>query len=183
MSSPTIAQDPTRTRQRTPVVALLTAQAISEVGNRITNLAIPWFVFVTTGSAAKTGIIAFAGLVPIVIAAILGGALVDRVGNKEMSIIADVMSGITVAIVPLLYLTIGLEFWELFVLVFLGGILDTPGSTARLALGPNLAERAEIKLERVNSVSQAITSGSLLVGPAIAGALIAVIGPSKVLWV
>jgi MFS family permease len=83
----------------------------------------------------------------------------------------------------LLYLTIGLEFWELFVLVFLGGILDSPGSTARMALVPNLAERARMPLERVNSASQAITSSSLLVGPAIAGGLIAVIGTSKVLWV
>jgi MFS family permease len=176
-------QSAPETRHRVPVVALLTAQSISEVGNRITALAIPWFVFVTTGSAAKTGVIAFAGLLPVVIASILGGALVDRVGNKQMSIIADVLSGVTVATVPLLYLTVGLEFWELFLLVFLGGILDSPGSTARMALVPNLAERAGMSLERVNSASQAITSSSLLVGPAIAGGLIALIGTSKVLWV
>jgi MFS family permease len=176
-------QTPTETRHRTPVIALLTAQAISEIGNRITALAIPWFVFVTTGSAAKTGVIAFAGLLPIVIASILGGALVDRVGNKRMSVVADVLSGVTVAVVPLLYLTIGLEFWQLFVLVFLGGILDSPGSTARIALVPTLAERAGMPLERVNSASQVITSSSLLVGPAIAGALIALMGTSKVLWV
>lgn len=115
------AQSASASPQRLPVVGLLTAQAISDIGNRITALAIPWFVFVTTGSAVKTGVIAFAGLVPVIISAILGGALVDRVGNKRMSVIADVMSGITVAVVPLLYLTIGLEFWELFVLAFLGG--------------------------------------------------------------
>lgn len=52
-----------------------------------------------------------------------------------------------------------------------------------MALGPNLAELAGWPLERLNSASQAITSSSLLVGPAIAGGLIALIGPSKVLWV
>jgi MFS family permease len=170
------------TRQRAPVVALLSAQAISDAGNTITALAIPWFVFVTTGSAARTGVIAFAGLFPFVVAAILGGALVDRVGNKQMSVIADVLSGLTVAAVPLLYLTVGLEFWELFLLVFLGGILDSPGSTARMSLVPNLAERAKMPLERVNSASQAITSSSRLIGPIIAGGLIAIIGASKVLW-
>src|SRR3954454_20638427 len=127
MSSLTLAkiQSAPETRQRAPVVALLSAQAISDAGNTIPALAIAWFVFVTTGSAARTGVIAFAGLLPFVIAAILGGALVDRVGNKQMSVIADVLSGLTVATVPLLYVTVGLEFWELFLLVFLGGILDS----------------------------------------------------------
>src|SRR5215216_459664 len=91
---------------RTPVFAILAAEAISQTGNAITNLAIPWFVLATTGSAAKTGITAFANITPTVLASLFGGALVDRVGNKRMSIIADLMSGLTVATVPLLYLTV-----------------------------------------------------------------------------
>src|SRR5215216_4709660 len=113
--------------RRTPVFALMAAEAISQTGNSITNLAIPWFVLATTGSAAKTGITAFASLFPTVLASLLGGALVDRIGNKRLSIIADLMSGVTVALVPALYLTVGLSFWQLLVLVFFGALLDAPG--------------------------------------------------------
>jgi MFS family permease len=169
--------------QRTPVYALMAAEAISQTGNAVTYLAIPWFVLATTGSATKTGITAFAGLVPMVLASLFGGALVDRVGNKRMSIIADLMSGFTVALVPALYLTVGLTFWQLLVLVFLGSLLDTPGGTARQALVPDLAERAGIGLEKINSVSQIIFSFARIAGPLLAGILIAIIGTSKVLWV
>jgi MFS family permease len=161
---------------------MMAAEAVSETGNSITNLAIPWFVLATTGSAAKTGIIAFAGIAPTVLASLFGGALVDRVGNKRMSIIADLMSGITVAMVPLLYTTVGLSFWQLLVLVFLGALLDTPGGTARQSLVPDLAERAGMRLERINSASQMIFSFSRIAGPPLAGVLIALVGTSNVLW-
>src|SRR4051794_16703275 len=171
-----------QSRHRTPVYAMMAAEAISETGNAITNLAIPWFVLATTGSAAKTGLTAFANIAPTVLASLFGGALVDRVGNKRMSIIADLMSGITVAMVPLLYATVGLSFWQLLVLVFFGALLDTPGGTARQSLIPDLAERANIGLERINSVSQIIFSFARIAGPALAGVLIALVGTSKVLW-
>jgi MFS family permease len=70
-----------------PVVALLAANAISLTGNTLTALAIPWFVLITTGSAARTGVVAFAQMAPIVLASFFGGALVDRVVNKRLSIV------------------------------------------------------------------------------------------------
>src|SRR5688572_22254617 len=98
--------------KRLPIVALLTANAISMVGNNLGIVAIPWFVLETTGSAARTGVIAFATVLPTVIAAILGGALVDRFGKKRISVIADLVSAATVAAIPLLYETTGIEFWQ-----------------------------------------------------------------------
>jgi MFS family permease len=170
-------------RRRTPVFALLIATTISEIGNAMTNLAIPWFVLATTGSATKTGITAFAGMAPTALASLFGGALVDRVGSKRMSVIADLMSGLTVATVPLLYLTVGLSFWQLLVLVFLGALLDAPGGTARQALVPDLADHAGISLERINSASQVLFSLARIIGPVAAGATIVLIGTSKVLWI
>jgi MFS family permease len=182
MPPATTLQEPVAV-QRGPIVALLIAKAISGLGNTLTALAIPWFVLVTTQSAARTGIAAFAQMLPTVLSSFFGGALVDRVGYKRLSIIADLMSGLTVGAVPLLYHTIGLEFWQLLVLVFLGAVLDAPGSTARDAMVPDLAERAGTRLERVNATSQLIVSGSTLVGPVLAGLLVVVIGASKVLWI
>jgi MFS family permease len=165
-----------------PLYSLFAANAISLIGNVFTLIAIPWFVLQTTGSATKTGITGFFNIVPIVLAGFLGGTIVDRLGYKRTSIIADLASGITTALVPILYLTIGLEFWQLMVLVFLGAFLDTPGSTARAALLPELAEQAGMPIERVTSLTHVIERGARMVGAPLAGLLIGIIGTANVLW-
>lgn len=171
-----------RPKNRIPIMALFTANAISMVGNVLTAIAIPWFVLQTTGSATQTGITGFFSILPVVLAGLLGGALIDRVGYKRTSILADLASGITVALIPLLHFTIGLQFWQLMVLVFLGALLDTPGSTARSALIPDLAALADMPIERATSLNQVIERGSRLVGAPLAGLLIAALGTANVLW-
>lgn len=165
-----------------PLVGLFTANAISMVGNVLAMIAIPWFVLQTTGSAAKTGITGFFTILPVVLAGILGGAIVDRLGYRRTSIVADIASCVPVALIPLLYSTIGLEFGHLMVLVFLGGLLDAPGTTARDALIPDLAQLAQMPLERATSIGQMIERGSRLVGAPLAGLLVAVLGTANVLW-
>jgi MFS family permease len=112
-------------------VALLAANAVSETGNVLVFVAIPWFVLQTTGSAARTGLTGAAFLLAAVVDGVFGEPVVDRVGFKRSSIIADLTGAVTVALLPLLYHTLGLLFWQLLVLVFIGGFLDTPGHTAR----------------------------------------------------
>jgi MFS family permease len=161
---------------------LFAANAISLVGNVFTMIAIPWFVLQTTGSATKTGITGFFNILPVVLAGFFGGTIVDRLGYKRTSIISDLASGITTALVPILYFTIGLEFWQLMVLVFLGAFLDAPGSTARAALLPELAEQARMPIERVTSLTHVIERGARMVGAPLAGLLIGIIGTANVLW-
>lgn len=167
---------------RIPILALFTANAISMVGNVFAAIAIPWFVLQTTGSATQTGITGFFNVLPIVLAGLLGGALIDRIGYKSTSIIADLASGITVLLIPILYYTVGLPFWGLMVLVFLGALLDAPGSTARSALIPELAEMAGMPIERATSANQVIERSSRLVGAPLAGLFIATLGTANVLW-
>jgi MFS family permease len=168
--------------KRVPILALFTANAISMVGNMLAAIAIPWFVLQTTGSATQTGIAGFFNVLPIVLAGFLGGTLIDRIGYKSTSIIADLASGLTVVLIPILYMTIGLPFWALMALVFLGALLDAPGSTARSALIPELAELAGMPIERATSVNQVIERSSRLVGAPLAGLLITVMGTANVLW-
>ena len=168
---------------RLPVVALLTAHAISMVGNALTMVALPWFVLLTTGSAAKTGLSAFFFALPAFIAGVFGGPLVDRLGYRRASVIADVVSGLGVAAVPLLYHTVGLAFWQLLALVFLGALLDIPGFTARRAALPELTRLAGLRLEQTNAWFEAIQNLSMLVGPPLAGVLIVWLGASNVLWI
>src|SRR5574340_1479383 len=169
-------------RNRLPLIALFTANGISMVGNTFAALAIPWFVLQTTGSAAKTGITGFLTILPVVLAGFLGGALFDRLGYKRSSILADIASCVPVALIPLLHFTIGLQFWQLMVLVFLGGLLDAPGTTAREALIPDLAHLAGMPLERATSIGQMIGRGSMLLGAPLAGFLVASLGTANVLW-
>ncbi|MEO8608756.1 MAG: MFS transporter [Chloroflexota bacterium] len=149
-TSPT-SENLTLPNQRAPIYALLTANAISQVGNMMTAVAIPWFVLQTTHSAAQTGLSAFASTLPIFFSGMIGGVIVDRVGAKRMSIIADVLSMVTVALVPLLYSAGALSYPLLLALIVAGTILDTPGSTARQTMMPDLATKAGMKLERANA--------------------------------
>lgn len=165
-----------------PIISLFTANAISLVGNVLSAIAIPWFVLQTTGSATQTGITGFFTVLPVVLAGVFGGTLVDRLGYKRTSIIADIASGLTTALIPLLYFTIGLEFWQLMVLVFFGALLDAPGSTARNALVPELAEMAQMPIERATSLIHIIERSARLIGAPIGGLLIALMGTENVLW-
>jgi MFS family permease len=169
--------------RRTPILALLGANAVSETGNVLAFVAIPWFVLQTTGSAAKTGLAGGAFLFAAVVAGVVGGPVVDRLGFKRTSIVADLAGAVTVALMPLLYYTVGLAFWQLLVLVFLGGFLDAPGHTARQSLVPDLAGRAGMRIERANSAFQGIQHASFLLGPPLAGVLIALLTPGNVLWI
>jgi MFS family permease len=168
---------------RGPLFALFAANAVSLTGNVAALVAIPWFVLETTGSATKTGVTAFAALLPVVLSGLFGGALVDRLGYRRTSVIADGASAIAVAAIPLLHSTVGLEFWQLVALVFLGGLLDAPGGTARTALLPDVATRAGWSFERATGATAVVERASRLAGAPLAGVLIAVTGPTNVLWI
>ncbi len=169
--------------KKAPLIALLTANAISMTGNIFAMIAIPWFVLQTTGSPAKTGLTGFTITLAAVVATFFGGAIVDRLGFKITSIIADLASGFSFALIPLLYSTVGLEFWQLILLVFIGNFLDAPGTTAREALIPDLAEAGGVSLEQASSLIQAVERGSRMVGAPLAGMLIAAVGANDVIWV
>jgi MFS family permease len=166
---------------RAPLAGLLAANAISITGNRLTQLAVPWFVLQTTGSVAKTGLVGFFSLLPFVISSALGGVVVDRLGYRRASIVADIASGVTVLGVPILYGTVGLPLGVLLALVFAGALLDAPGQTAREAMLPDLLELAEMTLERGTSLYDGVSRGANMLGAPLAGVLIAVVGPTNVL--
>lgn len=167
--------------KRLPLVGLLGASFVSQTGNEMTALALPWFVLVTTGSAAQTGLVAFFGVVPVIVTSFLGGPLVGRLGYDRTAMLADIMSGITVASIPLLYAAGLLEFPVLLALVFLGALMDGPGATARDALLPDVAELGDVRLEQANSASQVLATATGLLVPPLAGVLIVFVGTTNVL--
>lgn len=174
---------PIQPAQRTPLFALYTSNTVSAVGDVLTFLAIPWFVLQTTGSVVQTGLTAFFATASVAISALLGSAIVDRLGFRRASVVSDLASAVGVALIPLLYETIGLPFWALLALVFLAGLMTAPGATARTAMVPDLAELAHVRLERAIAASDGATRLSRFIGAPLAGVLIAITGPGNLLWI
>jgi len=167
---------------RLPLVSLIAANAISGLGNMLTVIAVPWFVLETTGSPARAGLIAVATRIAVIPASFVGGALADRFGGKRISVLGDLLSGASVALVPLLYGAGALHLWHLFALMFCGAILDHPGAVARSALLPELADRGRVRYERANAAEQGSTFAVEILGAPFAGFLITLIGAVNVLW-
>ncbi|QIN82641.1 MFS transporter [Rubrobacter tropicus] len=167
--------------RRLPMLALIGANGVSWMGNMAALVVVPWFVLEVTGSAAKTGLVGATLGVGTVLSGVFAGPMVDRLGHRRMSVLADLASGVTTAAVPLLYLADALEFWALLALVFLGAVLDAPGNAARAAMVPGLARHAGMPLERANSAFGAVPRLALLVGTPAAGAAIAAFGATTVL--
>ena len=176
------ASIPKPRRNRLPLYALFAANTISFTGDTLMLLAIPWFVLQTTGNVAKVGITAACETSALILAALLGSRLIDNLGFKRASVFSDFASGIAVALIPLLYYTVGLAFWALLVLVFIAGLVATPGGTAQSALTPVLAELAQMRLERVAAIGDGINRVSRFLGAPLAGVLIAFVGASNLLW-
>jgi MFS family permease len=170
-------------RSRVPLVALVASDALSLAGSVVAALAIPWFVLTTTGSPAKTGVAAFFATVPLAVSALLSGGLVDRVGARRASVVADLLAGAAIAAIPALHALGRLEYWHVLVLAFASGAFDGPGRAARLALLPDLARRAELPLERANGIARFAEHGGYVLGAPAAGALIATVGAPGALWI
>ncbi|WP_107498671.1 MFS transporter [Actinacidiphila yeochonensis] len=168
-------------RDRRPLALLLAASVISMMGGTLTLVAVPWFVLATTGSAARAGVVAFASAVPVVVAAVLGGPLIDRLGVTASSVCSDAVCALTTAAIPVLHLLGGLTFGRLVALVVLCGLFRAPGDTAREVLVPALAVRAGTSIQRANSAYEGAYRGARMIGAPLAGVLVAVLGAVNLL--
>jgi len=97
--------------------------------------------------------------------------------------LADLASAATVACVPVLYLAGLLTFWELLALMFVLSSINSQGDTARYGLVPALANIGAMSIERANAAERAVVRIGSLVGPLLAGVLIALVGAANVLFV
>ena len=168
---------------RRPLSAVLAANLISVAGNSLTQLGVPWFVLQTTGSPAKAGIVAFCTMLPVVVAAVAGGPVIDRLGRLRVSMTSDLVCGAAVAAVPLLRSAGVLQFWTLCLLMAVTGLVHAPGVTAREVLLPTLAHRAGITLTRAAGFYDGASRCADTIGAALGGVLIAVVGADRVLLV
>jgi MFS family permease len=163
------------TSSRAPIAALFAANGLSLVGNAMAVVIVPLYVLSETGSALLVGLAGALATAPVIVGGALGGVVVDRLGFRRAAIIADLVSGVTVLAIPVFAATVGLPLWLLFALVFLGGLFDTPGNTAKSALVPDLVQAAN--LAKAAAITSAVSRSAMMIGAALAAVFLVWVGP------
>jgi MFS family permease len=164
-----------------PLRALLVAEVISMTGSQMTWLALPWFVLVTTGSAAQMSVVAAAEVAAYALFGIPSGTVLSRLGARRTMLVGDAARGPLMLLIPILHWTGGLSLGVLVAVAFLLGLLSTPyGAAQRVVLPEMLGEDADL-VGQASALFQGATRLTLLAGPPLAGILIGAIGASQVL--
>lgn len=174
------------TPSRGPAYLILFAALMAGAGNGISMVAFPWLVLQRNGSAWEASLVAMAGTLPLLASTVIAGAAVDYIGRRRVSMISDVLSGLSVAAVPVIALLFGVDAVNVAVLATLaalGAAFDPAGMTARETMLPEAAARARWTLDHANSVYEAVFNLAYIVGPGIGGVLIATIGGVETMWV
>jgi predicted MFS family arabinose efflux permease len=169
--------------KKTAVSALVSAEVISVLGTRMTYLALPWFVLVTTGSAAKMTLVLAAEIAPMVILGIPSGLLVQRIGARNTMLIADFARAPILASIPLLHALDVLTFPLLLGIVALLGCFMPPYFASQRTILPELVGEDERRMSQANSLIEGGAALAALLGPAVAGLLIPFLGAPNVLYV
>jgi MFS family permease len=170
-------------RQLISYLALESATVLSGTANGITMVAFPWLVLDVTGDATAAGTISAVTALPLLAATLFSGTLVDMAGRRRVSVASDVLSMLSVALVPVLAATVGFDFWLLLLVAALGAVFDPAGITAREAMLPEAAAAARLRLERANGIHEAAYGLAFLLGPGMGGLLIALVGVTSTFWV
>ena len=169
--------------KKTAVSALVAAETISVLGTRMTYLALPWFVLVTTGSPGKMSLVLAAEILPMAILGIPSGTVVQRLGSRTTMLAADLARAPILASIPLLHASGVLSFELLLAIVALLGCFMPPYFASQRTILPELVGEDETRMSQANSAIEGGTAFAALLGPVLAGALIPFIGASNVLYV
>lgn len=167
----------------TTTLRFVLSSALSLLGNSVAGVVLPLILLARTGDALAAGTLALVCAVPQMLVGLLGGALLDRVNRRNVSIVSDLVSAASVALLPIVDAVWGLSFGWFVALGLLGAIGDIPGMTARDTLLPAVVRRDGIDLQRFLGVSQSLESLVTIVGPALAAVLIGFAGDAPALWV
>lgn len=162
---------------------MLVAEIVSTIGTRLTALALPWFVLTTSHSPAKSGFVMAAEAAPVLLFGLVSGSWVERTGARAWMLLSDACRGPLVAAIPILSGIGALPFWLLLALVFVIGTFTVPYGTSQQLLLADVVGDEQQTLAQATSVLQAATRLTLLLGPPLAGLLIALIGARAVLFV
>lgn len=160
---------------------LFAGQTISQIGDSLTKVALLWFVYDLTGSALKMTMVGLLQTLPPLLLGPLIGVYLDRVRKKPVMIGVDLLRTLMVLLIPVLYAMGALTLDRLYVLVFATAIFSTVFGPALTSAVPLIVPKD--RLIAANALLQTTTNMGLLVGPALSGLGIALIGAQNVLFI
>ena len=170
-------------RRRLPLYGLVLAYGISQLGTVMSGLAIPWLVLVTTGSAARTGLVGFAEMGAYVITQAFSGPVVDRFGLRRSCVAGNAAAAVCVGAIPALYAMGALSIGSLIALVAVAGAVRGAADAATSPLVPRTASFGGIPNERAAGLNSVAQRTGMLAGLPLGGVLIAAAGSPAVVLV
>lgn len=165
------------------MLALTTAELVSQLGSSLSGLALPWFVLVTTHSTSRMGVVFAVELLPFVLFGLHAGVVVDRLGPRATMLLSDLARAPVVALIPLLEAVGGLSYPLILAVAFVQGGLSTAYFTCQRAVLPALVGTGEQDVARANTLLEGATNFTSFAGPALAGVLIGLLGAVNVMWI
>src|SRR5687768_8057802 len=149
-------------------------QFVSLTGTWMQSVAQSWLVYRLTGSVVLLGLIGFASQIPVFILAPIGGAVADRYNRRRILVITQTFAMINAFVLAVLTLTGNIEIWHLFVIASLFGIANAFDIPARQAFAVDMVGKEDL----INAIAlnSSMFNGARIVGPAIAGLLVATVG-------
>jgi MFS family permease len=154
---------------------LFLGQALSVIGDRITMIALPFAVLEVGGGATQVGFVAAAQFLPFALLSLAAGVLADRLDRRRILIISDAVRMTVQLTAGVLLVSGGAEVWHLVALAALYGAGDAFFAPAMTGLMPmTIAEPHNI--QPANAMRGLTFSFGAVLGPVIAGLLIALLG-------
>ncbi|MFE9202286.1 MFS transporter [Micromonospora sp. NPDC007230] len=165
---------------RRELYTLVGADLLSNLGTRISVVAIPWLVLETTGSPTRMGLVAAAETLPYMLSSALATPWADRFGVRRTAVTVDAASAAAMAVVAL---APWLGFGALLALVAVAGGLRGIGDRVKHVLFKPAAERAGVPLIRLTSAYDGLARGMTLFGAVLGGLLIDWVGVTRAIWI
>ncbi len=151
-------------------------QAISVTGTWMQMVAAAWLVLQLTGSGVALGIDTALAFGPILLFGPLGGALADRHDKRRILLATQVTFGVLALGLWAIVASGVVELWMVYALSFLQGVTTSIDQPTRQSFFSEMVEEKD--LPNAVSLNSAVMTGTRIVGPALAGALIAGVGLS-----
>ena len=167
-------QDMVRSLKHRNFQLFFSGQMISLIGTWMDNIAEAWLVYRLTGSSLLLGTVAFAGQIPVFLLAPVGGMVADRWNRRSIVIATQVSSMILAFILAFLTLTKRITVAEVIVLAALMGVVNAFDIPARQSFLVEMVGRED--LMNAIALNSSMFNGARMIGPSIAGILVASIG-------
>ena len=150
-------------------------QSISLIGTWIQLIAIPWFVYHLTGSAFLLGVVGFTGQIATFLLAPFAGVLTDRWNRYRILIITQTLAMVQALILAFLFFIGAIEVWHILFFNVLLGCINAFDIPARQSFVVEMIEKKE-DLGNAIALNSSMVNGARLIGPSIAGIMIAITG-------